>query len=191
MKRSLIALFALLVAVSLTAATEQTQQQQPQPQQQQAQQAQPATGETVSAQTTTAPAATDSPLVAAAKKSNRAGKKRIVITNESLKNSTGHITTTSNQADINVPTPEKGIEQTMYETRQKEKERAAERAKADQKAAEAKQQRMARTAAASEDSAGYDEDPAIVEGALTEAASNMQSQQAQPASTTTATDKKQ
>src|SRR6266545_4963803 len=76
MKHALIASVALLAAVSLTAQTDKPQQT-----------------------TTTA----DSPLVAAAKKTNRAGKKRIVITDESVKTSTGHITTTKVLPEVMMP----------------------------------------------------------------------------------------
>lgn len=52
-----------------------------------------------------APATGDSPLVQAAKRSNRLGRKPVaaVITNETLSKSKGHITTTASQAPIVVP----------------------------------------------------------------------------------------
>lgn len=48
-------------------------------------------------------AAEDSPLVAAAKRTNRANPKAKVITNETLSKSGGHISTTASQAPINLP----------------------------------------------------------------------------------------
>jgi hypothetical protein len=139
MKRLLIASVALLAAVSLTAQTEKSQQ------------------------TTTTP---ESPLVAAAKKTNRAGKKRIVITDQSVKHSTGHITTTTIVPDVKVRPLEKPALQVLAAQKKakedKEKKLAAEREKAEKKAAAEKEKRMARMAAAEEDGA-YGDDPAQVE----------------------------
>src|SRR5512146_246160 len=92
MKRAAIAISILLVAsISLAAETG----------------SQSTTTAKEPARTTTVAAAaaqpaSDSPLVRAAKTTNRA-KKRIVITNESLKNSTGHVTTTKNQPPVYEP----------------------------------------------------------------------------------------
>ncbi len=151
MKPVLIASVVLLVSGSLAAATEK--------------QTQPA------ATTSTAP---DSPLVAAAKKTNRAASKRIVITNETIKSSTGHITTTKIQPSISVAEPAKGAEQVMYETKLKEKERAAERGKLAKKAADEKQKQTARLAAAAEENGGFEADPAQTEHQLEQQASSPQ-----------------
>lgn len=159
MKRTLISLAALFVAGSLVAATEK-----------------PATPQT----TTAAP---DSPLVAAAKKSNRIGKKRIVITDDTIKNSTGHLTTTKTQNDFHFAQPEKGAEQVLAETRAKEKERAAEREKVAKSSSEAKQKQIARAAAAAEENGPYEDDPATAEHKLdqqTSTAATSTSSQPQP-----------
>ena len=142
MKLTLTSLAALLVAGSLVAATEK-----------------PAI-----AQTTTT--AFDSPLVAAAKKSNRMGKKRVVITNESLKGSKGHISTTKMQTSFTVAEPAKTEEQVMAETKAKEKERTAQREKLVKAASDAKQKQIARVVAAAEDDGPYTVDPAAVEHQL-------------------------
>ena len=165
MKSMLIASALLLVAGSVAAATQK-----------------PATAATTTAATDTTATAQpatatvpDSPLVAAAKKASHGtpnGKKRIVITDESVKNSTGHITTTRVQPSINVAEPAKGAEQVLYETKQKEKERAAERAKLAKKAAEEKQKTMARASAAAEENGGLEEDPAQTEHKLEQQSSN-------------------
>lgn len=167
MKRTMIVSLALLAAASLAAATENQNQQQT------------TTAKTDTAQTTTAPATTttsaatttaDSPMVAAAKKTNRAAKKRVVITNDSLKQSTGHISTASSQYPVDIPTPEKGAEQVAIETRAKEKERAAERDKIEKKRAEEKKKKLERMAAAVEEGSLYgDVDPAAAEQQMNEA----------------------
>lgn len=153
MKRTLISLAGLLAAASLLAATEK-----------------PATPQT----TTAVP---DSPLVAAAKKSKRPVKTRIVITDESVKNSKGHISTTRIQSNFNVAEPQKSTEEMMVETKAKEKERSAENAKLAKAAAEEKQKEVARAAAAAEDDGPYQVDPASVERQM--------EQQASPAATST------
>ena len=131
MKRTLLWLAALLVAGSLAAATET-----------------PATPQTSTA-------APDSPLVAAAKKSNRKGKKRIVITDATVRNSTGHLSTTTKQNEI-LARSEKPAE---VSAESKEKEKAAEREKAAKAAAEAKQKETARRVTSAEENRLYDEDP--------------------------------
>ena len=160
MKRTLISLAGLLVTASLVAATEQ-----------------PAAPRT----TTTAP---DSPLVAAAKKTKRTGKTRIVITDDSVKNAKGgHLSTTKIQSNIFVAEPQKSTEQVMAETKAKEKERAAERAKLAKAAAEEKQKKIARAVAAAEDDGPYEVDPATVEHQMnlqTSTASTPTSSQPQP-----------
>lgn len=116
-----------------------------------------------SAQSTTAePAAAggDSPLVAAARRSNRLGRKSAspVITNETLKNAKGHVTTTTVDRPLNVPEPELGPEGKMIADNAKraaeEQKARAEAAEKERKAAEAKTRARAEAAAAAED--GYD-----------------------------------
>jgi hypothetical protein len=105
-------------------------------------------------------AQTDSPLVAAARRTNRLGKKSAspVITNESLKASKGHVTTSTILRPINVPEPELGPEGKLI---QQKAQRAAEERKAREeaaaaakKAAEQKAREAEAAAAAAED--GYD-----------------------------------
>lgn len=159
MKRTLISLAALLAAATLVAATEK-----------------PAVPQT----TTTAP---DSPLVAAAKKSNRPGKKRIVITDETVKTSTGHLSTTKFQNDFHVQEPRKPIEVVLAETKARERERAGEREKRAKEAAAAKQKQIARAVAASEDEGPYQDDPAAAEHRMdqrTSTAAPSNSSQPQP-----------
>jgi hypothetical protein len=148
MKRMLIAAGALLVTTSLLAAEEKKP-----------------------VQTTTTPAASDSPLVAAAKKGKRLdGKKRIVITEETLKTSTGHLTTTKTIQDPpNIPPHLKTPAEVMEETKAKEKERAAVRV-IELKATEAaRQKRIAETAARAEEDGGMEEDPATTEHQMDQA----------------------
>lgn len=159
MKRMLISLAGLLVTASLFAATEK-----------------PATPQT----TGTAP---DSPLVAAAKKSNRMGKKRIVITDDTVKNSTGHLSTTKFQSDFHIQEPEKPADVVLAETKAKEKERAPERERLAKEADAAKQKQIARAVAAAEDDGPYEVDPTTVEHQMdqqTSTASTSTSSQPQP-----------
>ena len=111
-----------------------------------------------------APATTDSPLVAASKRSRRLGKKPAnVITNETLKSSgkNAHVTTTTNPAAPPLkmadpkPTPE------MVDAANKAKQRAeAEKAAANlKKAEEQKQRRADRKARAIEEGTGDQEVP--------------------------------
>lgn len=124
----------------------------------------------VKATTDTAAPAAGSPLVNAARRSNRLGKKPTnVITNETLKGSKGHVTTTTVQRPVNVPAPEQGPEAKLAA------ERAAKAAKAKQiheigaeqkKAADT--EKRAAAAEAAEDGGQYDAedaDPAQVEAA--------------------------
>jgi hypothetical protein len=132
MKRTLIASLALLIAASLFAAEDKPQQ------------------------TTTTP---DSPLVAAAKKSNRsAKKKRVVITNDTLKNATGHISTANSPAPkLDLPVPPKPAEQVAAEQKKAmETEQAAAKAKTDKAAADLRQKQIA-SAARAEDDGPYNE----------------------------------
>jgi hypothetical protein len=162
MKNMLIASVALLAAVSLAAQTDKPQQ------------------------TTTT---SDSPLVAAAKKTNRAGKKRIVITDESVKHSTGHVTTTKVLPDVKVPPLEKPALQVLAAEKKAKQDKdnkvAADRDKAEKRAADEKQKRLARMAAAEEDGP-YGEDPAQVEHQLddqSKAGANAQNAPSKPADT--------
>jgi hypothetical protein len=65
--------------------------------------------------------AADSPLVQAAKRANRknARKGTILITNDTLRNTKGHITTTAAQAPLNVPEPKPGPEQQLADKQAK------------------------------------------------------------------------
>ena len=156
MKRTLISLAGLLVTASLFAATEKQATPQTTP---------------------------DSPLVAAAKKSNRTGKKRIVITDESVKNSTGHLSTTKFQNDFHIQEPEKPADVVLAETKAKERERAPEREKLKKEAAAAKQKQIARAVAAADDEGPYQDDPAAAEHQMdqtTSTAATSTSSQPQP-----------
>ncbi len=63
------------------------------------------------------PTVSDSPLVAAAKKAGRLGKKPAnVITNESLAKSGGHVTTTTQQTPISTPIYSSAPQQTTQTT---------------------------------------------------------------------------
>lgn len=111
--------------------------------------------------TTTTAAQQDSPLVAAAKRSKRLGKKpTYVITNETLKTTgaNAHVTTTTNQNAIQMPrpldpprpTPEMAVARAQ-DVRNKQ---IAEQAEKDRKAKEEQQRKLQEDAAAYED--GYD-----------------------------------
>lgn len=123
---------------------------------------------------TAAPATTaDSPLVRAAKRSNRKNGKKatIVITNETLRNSKGHVTTTAAQAPLNVPEPKPGPEQELAEKLAKRaadaKRLADARAEAAKKAA-AHRDAIRRNAAEEAEEGMYeslDGDPAAAEHA--------------------------
>jgi hypothetical protein len=106
----------------------------------------------------------DSPLVAAAKSANRAGKKRIVITNDDLKKTGGHITTTNIKSTVNVPTPLPSAEEFLYQQAKKQRTEAAEKAEKDRLAAEAEKKRIEGRAAMAAEGSLYDEsDPAEAE----------------------------
>jgi hypothetical protein len=136
------------------------------------------TATTETAATTTAaaanaqPAQPDSPLVAAAKRAKRLGKKPSnVITNETLKTSGGnaHVTTTTQQATIQMPKPLEPPRDTPEMIAAKEQ--AAQRAKAAQQAAverKAKEEQAKKTEAeAAARDEGYDgmqDDAAEVSG---------------------------
>lgn len=111
---------------------------------------------------TAAPAAQpDSPLVAAAKRANRKGRKPSnLITNDTLKASgaNAHVTTTTAQATINMPKPLEPPRPTpeMEASRQQAEQRkqVAEQAEKDRKAKEEKTRAAEQAAAAAEE--GYD-----------------------------------
>ena len=120
----------------------------------------------------------ESPLAAAARKGKRNdGKKRVVITNESLKDATGHVSTSNTNIQIPIPKPlppaktEKELIQEKAEQKAAEAKRVA--AEASQKQAEQKRlERMARASEMAEgEEAGYGEqDPAQAEKELDDAA---------------------
>ena len=119
----------------------------------------------------------DSPLVAAAKRSRRATTKTIVITDESVKNSTRLLTTSDSTYAPKLPeTIEPSAEVVAIE--QRAKARADQLKKeADEKAAELKrQQELARKARLAEGAENYEDgyddgqDPAQVERDMAEAA---------------------
>ncbi|HET7433114.1 MAG TPA: hypothetical protein VFN10_00230 [Thermoanaerobaculia bacterium] len=138
---------------------------------------------TLSAAATTAPqpkvlqapdtgaATTDSPLVAAAKKSKakRATSKSTVITQETLSKigSEAHVTTTSNGRTLNMPAPAQELRPTpemiaaddrLREKRAQEKKDAAAKVEADRK-----QRRLEAAAAAAEGFLDTGGDPAAAE----------------------------
>jgi hypothetical protein len=118
MKRALIISLAGALALPIS-ADEPKKAAQPQPETQ-----------------AVAPAPGDSPMVQAAKRANRRNGKKgtIVITNETLRSSKGHVTTTAAQAPLNVPEPKPGPEQ---ELREKMAKRAAEKLRIEEARAEA------------------------------------------------------
>lgn len=103
----------------------------------------------------------DSPLVAAAKRANRLGKKpAYVITNETLRTSGGsaHVTTTTNQPAIQMPKPleppRPTPEMVAAQAQAKERKKLAEQAEKDRLAREEQVRRAEQEAAAREE--GYD-----------------------------------
>jgi hypothetical protein len=115
-------------------------------------------------------ASEDSPLVAAAKRNGRAKMPKKVITNETVKASKGHITTTAVQPPIDLsalPKPPKPAAVTGKAQKPKPESQAV----ADNKAAEKRERRKARAAAAAEEGMYdvIDDDPAIAERAVQEA----------------------
>jgi hypothetical protein len=98
--------------------------------------------------------AEDSPMVAAAKRANRLGKKpvsKIVITNETVKSAgaNAHVTTTQDQKAIVLP-PQEQVKPTAEEVAAKA---AAEKRKAEAQASAAKQQAAEKKIAATRDAA--------------------------------------
>ncbi|HVG23089.1 MAG TPA: hypothetical protein VND45_02945 [Thermoanaerobaculia bacterium] len=122
------------------------------------------------------PRTEDSPMVAAAKRANRKGRKPAnVITNATLAKSGGnaHITTTAHQAPIVLPKAPvaASAEVKAIQARDKEKRRAAASAEAVKKAGESREQADAAAAAAAEDGMYEDRehDPAQAEKAQEDA----------------------
>ena len=122
---------------------------------------------------TAAPAtasSTDSPLVAAAKRSKRVSSKRIVITDETVKTSTGHLTTTdSTYLPKLSETIAPSLDVVTNEERAKERAEAEKRAAAERTAEAERQREMSRKARLAEQAEqaedGYedDADPAQLE----------------------------
>lgn len=120
--------------------------------------------------TTTAP---DSPLVAASKRANRRGKKPAnVITNETLRNSRGHVTTTTVQRPIYMPAPVQSDEETLRLRRAEQERIAAAKAESERVAAAERERKLAAAAAAAEEGLyeNPDDDPAAAEAAADKAA---------------------
>jgi hypothetical protein len=107
--------------------------------------------ETAAAEASKTVAPADSPLVAAAKKANRFGKKRIVITNDDLKKDGGRIMTSTNSgAPVYIPRSSPSqTQQTAQAPAQSKTEQAG------QSDAAAKQ----RVSATAEENSLYDEAP--------------------------------
>lgn len=134
------------------------------------------------ARTAAAPAATqssDSPLVAAAKRAalKRQNAKSQVITNDTLKSSTGaaHITTTNAQHEVTLPKSvapgEESAEVAYNVARADKRKREAAEAEAKKKAEAERQERLAR-AAARADEEGFLDDPAAPEPHLEHSSAN-------------------
>lgn len=107
-------------------------------------------------------AADDSPLVRAARRANRLGKKpATVITNESIKKSKGHITTTTVQHPVNVPKPQMAADEAAaLRKRETEREQARVRVINEETRKEQAQEALQRRARAAEMAEeGYFEDP--------------------------------
>lgn len=114
------------------------------------------------AQGTTTTAADESPLVRAARRANRLGKKPgTVITNESVKKSKGHITTTTVYRPIEVATPAMPAgEAAAIRKREAEREQARVHVIREEKKKQAEFKTLERRARAAEMAEeGYFEDP--------------------------------
>jgi len=119
----------------------------------------------------------ESPLAAAARKGKRNdGKKRVIITNESLKDAKGHVSTSYTNIQLPAPTaiaPPK-TEKELIQDKADQKTAEAARVAAEKKKKDAEKKRLERMARASEmaegEEAGYgEEDPAQMENELEEA----------------------
>jgi len=124
------------------------------------------------------PAPEDSPLVAASKRMNRLGRKpksKIVITNETLKQSGegAHVTTSEQQPAIKMPAPSPATKPTPEMVAAKrtaeQKQAAARQTAAEQQAEQQKRERVAMAAEAAEEEYPDDVDPAQAEQALRDA----------------------
>lgn len=118
----------------------------------------------------------DSPMVQAMKRANRQGRPTAkVITNETIKASKGHVTTTTVQRSVNVPEPEltptELAAKNAAERRQQEQKSRIIGASEAQKAAAEKERRIAERASRSEEGLyeGLDDDPAQAEHEADEA----------------------
>lgn len=170
MKRLMMVLLATVIAVSLVAEEPKKNDERTAHRD--------AAAPTAAAHDETQPV--DSPLVAAAKRSNRArSKARVVITNENLIKSgeNARVTTTTNQHSLKMPEkvapPRPTPEMEAAAKREDARTRKAAEAEAATKAEEARLQRLAAAAARAEEGY-YDElemDPAEAEQKLREAAS--------------------
>ena len=124
----------------------------------------------------------ESPMVAAAKKANRGASKTAVITNESLKGSKGHITTTTIISNPKVPEPEPTPEMKHAAQQKKNAEAQAKADEAQKKKDDEKKARERRLATAAESyEGGYsDGDPAVIEKQLDDAAKAAAAEQKKP-----------
>jgi hypothetical protein len=117
----------------------------------------------------------DSPLVAAAKRANRLGKRPgVVITNDSVTASKGHVSTSTMIHTANVPEPELGPEAKIAQANAakaaQDKRVRDEAAAKEKKVAEEKARRAAEAAAAAEEGydTGHDDADGYMGGAQTE-----------------------
>jgi hypothetical protein len=116
----------------------------------------------------------ESPLVAAAKRARRGAGKSVVITDDTVKNSTGRVTSTTIVYTPDVPKDAPSAEVAHNKQRAKEKEDEAKKAAAADKAQKKKDAeagrvaRMAEEAEQGEDGFGGDVDPAKLERDLAE-----------------------
>ena len=124
----------------------------------------------------------DSPLVAAAKRTKRTGKKVTLITNETLSKeatSTAHITTTTTPRDVVMPEPsQESLDaerkaETAKAVKAAEERRATEKTKRDT----AYDKKIEQAAARHDDEGPYGDDPAATEKMLEEMAKMKQQQQ--------------
>ena len=124
----------------------------------------------------------DSPLVAAAKRTKRSGKKVTLITNETLSKeatSTAHITTTTTPRDVVMPEPsQESLDaerkaETAKAVKAAEERRATEKTKRDT----AYDKKIEQAAARHDDEGPYGDDPAATEKMLEEMAKMKQQQQ--------------
>ena len=155
MKRTLVTTAMLALALPML-ADEPKKSEEPKPK--------PAQTTTAAATTT---ATSDSPLVAAAKRSNRLGKKSTskVITNDTLKTSgqNAHVTTTATLRELPKGEPEPSQEVMQLQQREKDRKAAAEAAAKKEKEAKQHEMKAAYTAERAEEEYPDDVDPAQAE----------------------------